>query len=760
MAKAQQGTGGGTATHAGANYQNRVAAWSAVHVLAEQDAVPPWDLPSLVTLESIHAETAHAVDDLAVETSAGGSVLSQAKHSLTLQTTANSQFGSAISQFVREYRAANPPLDPAKDRLVITTSSLSSAPIKVHLPAFLTRLRSSSAPDQEWTSGNKDENEAASVLRDHIVGAWREETGADPAAADILNILRLARVQILDVDDGGQAERGAKQLLRSSILADPATADAAWNTLITATAGYAVNAQRADRAALQRALIDAGIAIKAPRSYHDDIERLTNHTTATLSGLIEYSRIQVGGQNITIRRGVAPELRTAAENGHLLVLGLPGAGKSGAIYDLAHELNASGADVLLFAVDQIEAASSGALRTELNLSHELLAVLSAWPGTAPGYLVIDALDAARSEGAVNTLQTIIREVISANSRWRVIASVRKFDLRYNPNLQRLFKGAPASPAYMDAEFNAIRHINVPVLAGAELDQIQPQSPALGGLVASANAPLKELLHLPFNLRLLAELLDAGIGAADLQPVRTQVELLDRYWRERIIRHDGQGDARELVLARVTSEMVKRRALRVIRAAAVANDAASGAFLDDLLSTHVLAEWTTQSGTALREFLTFPHHLLFDYSIARLYVPAEASELVNLLTSEADLLIAIRPSIEIHFQRLWHQDQSSFWDPTFRALASPLNEVGKLLGPSVAALHATSIGQTQPLLDWLNDPIRCPTGMAGLRHMTSRITSETRRMRRLSANSLTISRSISPPPQSGGFFSPAERGSPQ
>jgi hypothetical protein len=518
------------------------------------------------------------------------------------------------------------------------------------------------------------------------------------------------------VDEGGQSEREAKQLLRTSILTDPTAADAAWNTLITATAGYATNAQRADRAALQRALTDAGIAIKAPRSFHADIKRLKDHTTTTLHGLIDFSRIQVGGQNVVIRRGAAADLLASAADGHLLVLGVPGAGKSGAIYDLAHELDTQGADVVLFAVDQIEAASTGALRTELNLTHELLAVLAAWPSTAPGYLIIDALDAARSEGAIKTLQTIISEVIASNSRWHVIASVRKFDLRYNPNLQRLFRGTPASALYTDGEFPAIRHINIPVLADDELAQIQTQSPGLGALVSTAHAPLQELLHLPFNLRLLAELLDAGISAAELEPVRTQVELLDRYWRERIIRHDGQGDARELVLRRVTSEMVTCRALRVARTAAIANDAASGAFLDDLLSTHVLAEWTTQTGTAQRDFLTFPHHLLFDYAVARLYIPAEAADLVNLLTKEADLLIAIRPSIELHFQRLWHHDQASFWDLTFQSLASPLNEVGKLLGPSVAALHATTISQTKPLLHWLNDTARCATGIAGLQHI--------------------------------------------
>ena len=60
MLRDPQNTSGGPAVHAGANYQNRVAAWSAVQILAGQDAVPDWDLPAGVTLESLQAEARSA----------------------------------------------------------------------------------------------------------------------------------------------------------------------------------------------------------------------------------------------------------------------------------------------------------------------------------------------------------------------------------------------------------------------------------------------------------------------------------------------------------------------------------------------------------------------------------------------------------------------------------------------------------------------------------------------------------------------------
>jgi hypothetical protein len=710
------GTGGG-ATHAGINYQDYVAAWAAVQILAEQDVAAPWALPASVTLEDLHAEAPHPIDDLTVRASNGGRVLTQAKHTVNLETSETSPLGVTIAQFVEEYGASEQPFDPSKDRFVLITSPLSSAGVKTDLPAFLTRMRTSFDPAAEWTAGSQDEQRAATVLRDHINRAWLASKGAAPTEADVTAIVRLSYVYILDVDPGGQAEQEAKNTLRQRILKDPTNADTAWNTLITTTGIYAAKHQRADRPALQRALTNAGLDLQQQRSYRDDIDRLKAHTATTLATLLDFSRILVGTQVITIRRSAATDARAAAIDGHLLILGAPGAGKSGAIYDVAHRLYTQGADVVLFAVHELDAASTGTLRNELGLTHDLTSILKAWPGTTAAYMIIDALDAARTTGAARTLQTIMEQVIASNSRWHVIASVRKFDLRYSTGLQRLFHGTPPS-THRDNEFSTTRQLNLPALTDLELTQLVQQEASLEALVVTAPPPLKELLHVPFNLRLLAELLSSGVAAAELQPLRTQTELLDRYWQERIIRDDGQGDARELILRRTTDAMVQLRELRVPRTAAIGNETAASTVLNDLLSTHVLAEWTTGPAAIQRDILTFPHHLLFDYAVARLSLPADHEDFVARLAAEPDLLLAIRPSIELRYQRLWHDDRTAFWELTFRTVRARMPEIGKLIGPSIAAFQAENIAAYQPLLDVLShaDPSLREDGMAVLRHV--------------------------------------------
>ena len=122
-------SGGGAATAGGMDFQHRVAAWMAVHILAEKDATLPWHLPTGTTLERLRCETEQPVDDLLVETSANDLVFAQVKRTLSLSESADSDLASALDQFVRQFVACRDkttgtqpwdrPLDPARDRLVL-----------------------------------------------------------------------------------------------------------------------------------------------------------------------------------------------------------------------------------------------------------------------------------------------------------------------------------------------------------------------------------------------------------------------------------------------------------------------------------------------------------------------------------------------------------------------------------------------------------------------------------------------------------------
>lgn len=415
------------------------------------------------------------------------------------------------------------------------------------------------------------------------------------------------------------------------------------------------------------------------------------------------SLIRVGSNEIKIDRQSTRELQNSIEDNSVLVVGDPGAGKSGALHDIVESV-VEKRDVIFLAVDRLSAESLPELRQELALEHELLDVIENWSGTEPAFLVIDALDAARAEQTARALRDLIQSVVRQAGRWRVVASIRKFDLRYNSEVRELFRGKPPSE-YLDAEFKGACHINIPILDSDELAQLEKKSPDLYALVMGAPSELRKLMSVPFNLRLVADLLGDGLSISDLSPLRTQLQLLDRYWQSRIIRQDGQRDAREGILRKVCEGMVRHCRLRIDRASVV--EPGVSPQLTDLLSHHVLAEWQPHPTFAPDSYvLTYSHHVLFDYSAERLLLRGEPEALVGRLAEDPDLVLVVRPSLAFHFEHLWDADprHEQFWDVVFRtAQNSRIPEIGKLIGPAVAARRAMQLADVETLCQSLEAP---------------------------------------------------------
>jgi KaiC/GvpD/RAD55 family RecA-like ATPase len=498
-------------------------------------------------------------------------------------------------------------------------------------------------------TSNIAERDVLSAVVSHIQRSWQAALGVSPSEHELRALLLLLRIHVLDVDAGGADEQEAKDRLRTTILCDPGRTDVVWARMIEFCARLAAERSGVDRSGLQQVLLSAGIDLQAPRSYREDIECLRAHTRSTARLLSQLARIRIGTTEIKIDRPSTDTLRHAAEKASLLVIGEPGAGKSGALHDLTDKLIEEGRDVVFLAVDHFAARSLGELRGELGLERGLTDVLANWAGTTPAFLVIDALDAARTDPAARAFRNLIQSAVEQQGRWRVVASIREFDLRYSHDLQQLFSGEPL-PVFRDQSLSRVRHLQVPRLSLEEMAQIPSQSPALQALLDRAPTVLRELLRVPFNLRLMAELLGEGIDPIDLTPIQTQLELLDRYWRHRIVRDDGQRDAREGLLRHACEEMVRARMLRVDRSS-VATPGTS-LVLDDLLSTHILSEWrASPAGTPDQYVLTFAHHVLFDYAVARLLFRGTPEKLLIRLTDDPELVIVVRPSLLLHFQHL-------------------------------------------------------------------------------------------------------------
>jgi hypothetical protein len=656
----------------GASYQNQVAAWLATKMLSEGSPDPIGPRGKVVYLA---AETGAAVDDLLVGTESDSYGFIQAKRRLFLSNLPNSPLTDTINQAVRQL--ASPPesgrrpwsraLNPALDRVILVTSSTSGAPVTTHLRAVLRRVPGL-APTQSLADAatTTEESRALSVVLGHLGREWERETGQPPTEAERRLFLTLFDIDVLDVGPGERDEREAKTELRTVILAPGAQEHLAWNSLVSICTRAAVERTGFSIPMLRCGLREDGIILQGQWSYRSDIEKLRSHTAATLAMLSELSRIRIGGVPLQVDRPAVSEVITMADEASCVIVGLPGAGKSGIVYEAGARLLREERDVVCLAIDKLDLSSLPHLQAELNLGHPVLEVLNQWDGSRKGVLLIDALDGARGDAAADTILSLIQQLENADNRWSIVASVRKWDLRNSPVLRDVFRSSRRSSVSsppVDPEFFGVNHINIAIFTIDELDSISSRAPALQKLREAADPGMVELLCVPFNLKLAASLLDGGMTPAEFSPLRDQMGLLQAYWDRRVTPVPG-GDRREQVLRLALDDMVSHRSLRAERGRTLVGGGDTA--LEELLSSNVLTEWQPWPSSAPnRHLLAFSHNVLFDFGAEQLTLPHDPEDLVKLVLGHPELVLILRPSFHMRLQRLWTTHRSAFWDLTLR-----------------------------------------------------------------------------------------------
>ena len=456
--------------------------------------------------------------------------------------------------------------------------------------------------------------------------------------------MRLVHIQAVEVGQGERDEGLAKTILRANVLMSPGQASQAWSLLIDEGQRLIRTRAEANLSRLRDVLSSAGVPVDAPTSYRDDIRRLRDHSDRVASMLADHADIRLGSATVRIQRPYVPVLRDAADSGSVLVVGEPGAGKSGVLYSLFETMKDEGRDVVLLAAQHPPFSSVGGLRDELQLDHDAVDVLANWPGQQRAVLLVDALDAARTDESAQALRTLIREVQRCADRWSVIATIREYDARYSSELDAIFSGTPPdgpTPPLGGPHFARIRHVVIGRLSDDELQQVgEIGTENLAALISSAPEAVTELLRVPFNLWLAAELLNGGTEPETIRSAGSQLDLLDRYWQERVLRgHRPRGGlAREAVLRDVVRAMVSGRALHADRDLVATVEA--GPHISDLLSAGVIVEWQpNQHHPAPSATLAFSHHVLFDYAVARLLLRIGVSRFLDFLEGDPRL----RPS---------------------------------------------------------------------------------------------------------------------
>jgi hypothetical protein len=613
-----------------------------------------------------------------------------------------SEFGKTVEQIVRQWRLCadgsgdkdwNRRLNVTKDRLVIAVGPDSPATTRQHLARGLESRRQIGPP--VLTAA---ETKALADF-DVCVRLALAAATTDPLTDAVLEeISCLTFVYQIDPEGTGRA---ALSTMLVPALSNPADAPGVLNLLERVSGDLMSGRGGRNIPGLREDLISRGARLSARPDYRDDIAALKAHTLQVQQTLSTLEVVEAeAGNPVGIARHCRAAVSTAARGGDLLLIGEPGAGKSAAINVLGRDLRTQGFDVVEMAVDRFSVESLEGLSRALRQSHDLPDVLQAWDGAGPAFLLIDALDASRGGPAEATFKRLIEAVIELNGRWSVVASIRTFDLRLGHSFRALFKGAPPDPSLCGDGFSAVRHIQVPSWSDAEFDELLSLSPRLADVLGDSPAKLREVAMVPFNTRLLADLVAAGAVSQDFSAIDSQRALLALYWERRVERH---GAAAEVCLRAVVTEMVSQRALRAPRLTVAANDPK---MLDALTAEGVLI------GTDQHRSIQFRHHLLFDYVASRVFLDADAIVTGRAAFHKVDGLgLVLAPAMSFLLRGLWAEDPSHnrFWgavshllggedcDPVIRSVAARMAAELPVVAEDIVPLaEAISSGDSKAL----------------------------------------------------------------
>nr|WP_144298820.1 ATP-binding protein [Streptomyces sp. TLI_235] len=465
-------------------------------------------------------------------------------------------------------------------------------------------------------------------------------------------------------------------------------ASAAWNVLLGACRQLAINHAEAGLEQLQASLVSSGVALATLPDFKADVARLAHLTDETIEQLSSRLTTVPAPQGaVTISRSSASGLaeRSLAES--FLVVGDPGTGKTVILHEIASTARDARRPVLFLQVGSLAATSAGSLQSELGLQHPLLDILAQWSPGETGLLVIDALDAARTDEASGLWRSIIANVGRRLPHWRIVVSIRTWDLNHSPQLRTAF---PADP------------IDVNDFDDEEVAQVSSTFPELAGLIDSSDDQ-RHLLRNPFNLRLAAELLLDGVSPAGLAGIGSRLGLLGRYWQSRVC--DGQdGSARQALLAKLCAAAVRERRMTVPAQQILSGDTAGAAHLDSLLSRSVLTSAPSIAGGPGRGPLQFAHHVLFDYAVALVYFESFGGGLPECLQEDPDLLLFARPSIDMYLDMAWNHGPTVFCELALKLATQGMSPMAITAAAEVMARNTRNTADADPLINAASNAI--------------------------------------------------------
>jgi len=397
-----------------------------------------------------------------------------------------------------------------------------------------------------------------------------------------------------------------------------------------------------------------------------------------------------------------------ATSGNGILIGQPGSGKTYELKNLRKRLHEEGIPSFFITVDKLPIDTDRKLLYELGIERpddplfDIFSYLEEGrleKGGATGILIIDSLDAARSPSSQAYYLDLIRRCISRlKDKWNVIVSVRIYDAKKSPTLLNLFpsKNQTSCPIPFTRDDIGCRHFWIPSLDDIEIEQAMLQIPFLSAVYDHASKEFKQLMKIPFNLWLIENLILNESGDINYSAIQSETHLLKLFWELRVF--EGHlSESKQIVLTRITGEMVNKQSLSIRKEAVF--DFSAGDAWNQLLSTEILEP------SSNHQRISYSHNILFDYAVSVLILEEDPEQFIKYLSESTARPIFLRPSLTFFFTGLLIDQPEKFWSIYWKI--SPTEECHlrpflQLLPTTTVALGATNLAQLKPLIERLKD----------------------------------------------------------
>lgn len=229
--------GGGAATNAGSDYQQRVSAYFVLQMGLDMDCSSSLDKRNKEKILKVAFETDDSVDDIVLTHENSKSYL-QAKRKLALSDKDGSEFCKTIDQFVKQSRASQ----NERDSYIIITSNETSKSISKHLRKITNSTRLSRNA-LEHNPLSKPEQAVYGKLKRCIQKSYEKNGFGSVTQNDIDRLVSKIHIVILDVERGGIHEKSFVESLTNKFNVESGLI---WNMVIAQALDWSKSRQSVD----------------------------------------------------------------------------------------------------------------------------------------------------------------------------------------------------------------------------------------------------------------------------------------------------------------------------------------------------------------------------------------------------------------------------------------------------------------------------------------------------------------------------------